>query len=253
MKEKFKTKKSPVKPVSGMAKPKAKSGLAKKIKKVVKKPSKTPKVVKEVLSDLSLKFIDTSVKYGTDKNDHGYMPFYAQYLPQYPERLLEFGVLKGASIKMWRELFPDADIHCVDLFKEFDPRTGLQELNVTCHQGSQADYDFLYTIPGHFDVIIDDASHQADLTMITFKHCMVNLLKSGGIYFVEDLHCSMEEYYWASVKSFSDTPLSIFQNWTKENGLPVTRFFDSHEKELFDSLIDNITVVNAKLAVITRK
>lgn len=63
---------------------------------------------------------ELSVKYGTDKGSlkHNYMPFYEKHLPKNPKKILEIGVLKGASLAMWSEYFPEAIIHGLDLFSD---------------------------------------------------------------------------------------------------------------------------------------
>jgi hypothetical protein len=98
-------------------------------------------------------------KYSTDKLQHGYIPFYEKYLPKNPKKILEIGVKEGASIRMWREYFPEASIHGLDLFDEF-PIPDIQ--GVTFHKGNQLDYQLLAKLRKEdFDVIIDDGSHNA--------------------------------------------------------------------------------------------
>jgi len=238
-----------------------KKTIKKTIKSSAKKTGKSVEAIKEIIEIKEASIIESRIdkmirlakELQTDKIDHGYLPHYDKYLPENPTRILEIGVLKGASVKMWKELFPEADIHCLDLFEEFDPRRELTNLGITCWKGSQSDYGLLYSIPGQFDVIIDDASHIADNTVITFKHGIENLLRSGGLFFVEDLHCHTEEYYWGSVKSFEDTLLYAFHNWTKEKGLPLSMFFDTNQKAVYDRLIDDVVLIDNKLAIVKRK
>jgi hypothetical protein len=58
-------------------------------------------------------------------------------------------------------------------------------------QGDQSDAVFLeglrnrYAPPG-FDLIIDDASHQGELTARSLQHLFAQHLKPGGLYVVED-------------------------------------------------------------------
>lgn len=127
--------------------------------------------------------------YGTDKLDHGYIPFYERWLPEKPKKILEIGVKEGKSIRTWLKYFPDASIHGLDLFKEFpvpfnDPR-------VTWHEGNQCDWELLEQLRKEdFDVIIDDGSHNSRDQMITFFG-----LFNGKHYFIEDLHCCQDEFY----------------------------------------------------------
>ncbi len=129
-------------------------------------------------------------KNGTDKATHGYMPFYEKYMPKQPTRILEIGCLTGASLRMWRELFPDAEIHCLDLFKEYAPPEDIP--GVIYWEGSQTDQYVLEQLRRlHFDVIIEDASHNSIDQLITFW----SLWGCCKIYFCEDIHCGYEDFY----------------------------------------------------------
>lgn len=127
-------------------------------------------------------------KYGSDKAEHGYHEFYAKWLPKNPKRILEIGVKEGASIRAWREIFPEAEVHGLDLFKEF-PIPDIP--GAVFHQGDQTDYQLLKQLRKYeFDMIIDDGSHNSRDQLITFFG-----LFTGQKYFVEDLHCTREEFY----------------------------------------------------------
>lgn len=132
---------------------------------------------------------ELSVKYGTDKGslNHNYMPFYEKHLPKSPKKILEIGVLEGASIRMWKEWFPEAEIHGLDLFTNAIPEIE----SVVLHQGNQCDYVLLDKLRNeNFDIIIDDGSHNSRDQMITFFG-----LFNGGQYYIEDIHCAEEEFY----------------------------------------------------------
>jgi len=130
-------------------------------------------------------------KHGTDKAGHGYMPHYERHFEKFKNEtfnLLEIGVHKGASLRMWKEYFPNAQIHGIDknpAAKEFE------EDRIKVHIGSQGDAAFLhdtaYSAP--FKIIIDDGSHmwwhQTISCDILFKG-----LTADGVYVVEDLHTS---------------------------------------------------------------
>jgi hypothetical protein len=139
-------------------------------------------------SDLSLQ--ELALMYGTDKGvcGHNYIPFYESHLPKNPKKILEIGVKEGRSISMWKSYFPEAEIHGLDLFIEFDP----PNINgVTWHKGNQCDWELLEQLRKEdFDVIIDDGSHNSRDQMITFFG-----LFNGKHYFIEDTHCAQEEFY----------------------------------------------------------
>lgn len=133
---------------------------------------------------------ELAIKYNSDKSSlsHNYMPFYEQTLPKNPKKILEIGVLKGSSIRMWKEYFPDAEIHGLDLFEE-NPVPDID--GVVWHKGNQADHLLLEQLRKEdFDIIIDDGSHLSRHQMMTFFG-----LFNGKHYYIEDIHCCIEPFY----------------------------------------------------------
>jgi len=151
-----------------------------------------------------MNLIDLAAKYGTDKLQHGYIPFYEKHLPKEPRRILEIGVREGRSLAMWAEYFPNAEIHGLDLFIENsslkvreqlakwrDDNDGLSQENIYLHNGNQCDWQILEELRKYdFDVIIDDGSHNSRDQLMTFFG-----LFNGKHYFIEDLQCNDEDFY----------------------------------------------------------
>lgn len=131
-------------------------------------------------------------KYSTDKGTvayeaHGYTEVYSEYIPSKGEfTLLEIGVWKGDSLKMWREYNPQLQVHGVDINPLIDVVEG-----ASIHIGSQSDYSFIsnLTLSISPNFVIDDGSHRYNDIMSTFMF-VYPLLKKGSIYFIEDLHAS---------------------------------------------------------------
>jgi len=135
---------------------------------------------------------ELAIKYGSDKSSlaHNYMPFYEKYLPlpAHPRKLLEIGVKDGASIRIWKDWFPNTEIHGLDLFSEGTPP---EIEGVKWHKGNQIDYLLLEQLrKENFDVIIDDGSHNSRDQLMTFFG-----LFNGGQYYIEDLHCCFDSPY----------------------------------------------------------
>lgn len=111
-------------------------------------------------------------------------------------RILEIGVYKGASLRLWKGYFdnPETLIVGIDIdptCAQFDAR----HENIHVRIGSQADTAFLDTVThdfGPFDIIIDDGSHQSSHMIASFNHLFAGALKDDGIYLAEDLHAN----YW---------------------------------------------------------
>ena len=133
-------------------------------------------------------------RYDTEKIPLGYLAYYDPFLVQWVDKkitLLELGIFKGESIALWRDYFPNGNIVGID--KNLSRLTRNHDLGERIHlfQGKQDDASFLtrvarQTAPDGYDIIIDDASHDAEPTKISFWHLFDNHLKPGGLYVIED-------------------------------------------------------------------
>lgn len=142
-------------------------------------------------ADVSLH--DIGMKYRTDKaTDHHYLEFYQKYLPKpsFSGRLLEVGVYSGASMSMWREYYPKAEIIGVDIIVPSNLRIDGVELI----KMDGTDADSLQTL-GTFDIIIDDGSHKTADQQATFEQLYYHQLNKNGLYVLEDLHTSLIPKY----------------------------------------------------------
>lgn len=158
--------------------------------------------------------------HGTDKLGHGYVSHYAKHLPEKCESLLEIGAFKGASLRMWKDLYPKTKISCFDLFLDPDniSKEEVEAMGITAYKGDQGYPEQLAQVQGEFDVIVEDGSHRSDHQIITFKTLWPRV-KPGGVYVCEDLHCCNEKFYWGSIKNFKDTflgSLITHGNWFGE-------------------------------------
>lgn len=111
-------------------------------------------------------------------------------------RILEVGVQNGGSLELWAQYFAqakvlvgsDIDRRCGDLTFD-DPRIHVVVGDVTTDEAQRR----VIALSDGFDVIIDDGSHRSADIIETFVS-MYPLLAEGGVYVIEDLHCS----YFAS-------------------------------------------------------
>ena len=129
--------------------------------------------------------------YETDKIQHHYLEVYDPILSHWTDKdvkLLEIGIHKGGSLKLWRDYFPRGTIAGIDLEL---PEGFIPGERIQLFQGSQGDTQFLSQVaatiaPDGFDIIIDDASHIGELSKTTFWHLFDHHLKPGGLYAIED-------------------------------------------------------------------
>jgi len=133
--------------------------------------------------------------FGTDKvdalhthNGLAYTDIYARYLRAWRRRrftLLELGVFRGDSLRMWNAYFPRAEVIGLDL----EPRAVERAAGFDVTTGSQADPAVLGGIlERHPDVrvVVDDASHVTSLTIASFRYLFPRLPR-GSLYIIEDL------------------------------------------------------------------
>jgi hypothetical protein len=138
-----------------------------------------------------------ATQYGTNKVDMGYTPFYYELLKdKRVRRVLEVGIggpglsggasKHGASLYMWRNFFPSANIYGLDvdrklLFAANGILTAWADVN-----NPQSLIDAALYFGGDFDMIVDDAVHlpaQQLGTAVT----LLPFLSKDGIYIIEDV------------------------------------------------------------------
>lgn len=132
-------------------------------------------------------------KYGTDKRPeplgHGYTHYYDMLFASQREsvrKVVEIGIDTGASLRMWRDYFPNAAIYGLDV----DPNKLFSEDRIECllcEQGSTGSlFDVSVRIGGGVNFILDDGSHRPD-HQVTSAIALMPLLAPGGIYIIEDV------------------------------------------------------------------
>lgn len=108
--------------------------------------------------------------------------------------MLEIGIDRGGSVKLWKEYFPKAQIFGADIGQEWnDERITV----IKCDQSNLFDLKELAQRVPKCKVIIDDGSHIPQHQMLAFCELFEKTLDFGGIYIVEDLECN----YWSPTSS----------------------------------------------------
>ncbi|GAB3750115.1 class I SAM-dependent methyltransferase [Microlunatus parietis] len=133
--------------------------------------------------------------HGTDKATyHGYLDFYETHLPAAVGRLLEIGIMDGASLKMWHDYYPDATIVGVDNDEQRGRRNIPGVRTVWLDATDPSEVELLTARLGPFDVIIDDGSHMTADQQRSFE-LLWPAITPGGSYVIEDLHTSHMSNY----------------------------------------------------------
>jgi len=128
-----------------------------------------------------------------------------------PVKVLEIGVFKGGSLKMWKDYFhKDSVIVGIDI----NPKCKQHEQDgIHVRIGSQVDEEFLADIIiefGPFDIIIDDGSHENPHVIETFNLMYPHISKTG-VYLVEDMHTSYWPKYGGGLHK-SDSMVEYFKS-----------------------------------------
>jgi hypothetical protein len=127
-------------------------------------------------------------RFRTDKeHPHGYLPDYlrvAEILGP-AATVCEIGVLGGASLSMWQELFP-ASPAIIGIDRDPAAVWPTGTIRIVAQQDDPALGDQVRQhAPDGCDLIVDDASHVGHLSMATFAW-LWPLVRPGGFYIVED-------------------------------------------------------------------
>ena len=143
--------------------------------------------------------LELAVEHQTDKEwYHGYISgCYARFfepLRSDPVRLLEIGIFKGDSIRMWREYFtnPKASITGVDIRLPEDLPAGPHPNNVHILEDDAYSLEFVQQLP-QYDIIIDDGPHTHD-SQVTFLSLYYDRVAPGGLLICEDVASPTTRY-----------------------------------------------------------
>jgi predicted O-methyltransferase YrrM len=158
---------------------------------------------------------EIGLKHGTDKASkiHDYLNKYNKYLPfDRPQELkiLEIGVLDGASARTWKEYYYKSQIIGIDINPDCKKH---EEEKITIEIGSQTDGEFLKRVVdkhGPFDMILDDGSHINSHVIYSFEQLWKSV-KSKGVYVVEDASTSYWEDYGGKNRT-AGTIIEYFKN-----------------------------------------
>lgn len=210
------------------------------------------------------KLNDIGLKYGTDKAlmtrgyCHGYLDVYEKHFEPLREKsivILEIGIFKGMSLKMWKEYFSNGKIYGMDL----EPKAEFEEERVKIYQGNQenrSDLNYVAGEIGPMDIIIDDGGHSQLQQQVTLG-CMFRYLKSGGIFVIEDLHTSNDRKHKSTYNqtNTAKTTLKLCEKLKSEKVID-SDFITKEEAEYVEenmSFCDVVKCVRSEICFIGKK
>ena len=142
-----------------------------------------------------------------------FLQFYRALQNRKPKNILEIGMFEGGSLVLFDKLYSPEKLVGVDIRR--DPIEPLEKYKenrdhiVPLYGLSQDDPKLLGILKEEFpegiDLIVDDASHQYDLTRATFHLCFP-LLNPGELYIIEDWSWSHKPPYQDSAHPWFEKP-----------------------------------------------
>lgn len=157
-----------------------------------------------------------AIQYGTDKRSsrHGYTRYYEFYFSAIRndvKKVLELGIARGSSLKMWRDYFPNAIIYGIDINLECSQyKDDRIEITIGNFNDPLFIPSFIQKYGENFDLIIDDASHiykdQINAFTLLFQY-----IKPKGIYVIEDTNTSYWKN-WGGGYKHQNTSIEFFKD-----------------------------------------
>mgnify|MGYP003131983813 CR=1 FL=1 len=144
---------------------------------------------------------------GVDEEKKEIVSCYEQLIQQSHPRHSKINILElgagqvGASVKMWKEYYFNANVYSFDPFFLPDQEVTPDELkafHITPIQGNQLSREDLFKAGTQIieetgkgiDLVIDDAAHMPDAIQISIG-TLFPLMNASGVYFIEDLNTAL--------------------------------------------------------------
>ncbi len=184
-----------------------------------------------------------------------YFDIYDRHLSKFRNKevhILEFGVLHGGSLRMWKEYFgPKATIYGVDINPQCKE---LEEEQIEIFIGDQKDKRFLESLASilpQVDILIDDGGHDMKQQINTYE-VLFPIIDSQGVYICEDLQTSYFGSYGGGFRNkksyieYSKSFIDAIHAWHCKDqvGNSITDFTRS---------VDSLHYYNSVLVVEKRK
>ena len=133
------------------------------------------------------------------KQGHNYLPLYWRYFRDIQfstKKILEIGIHKGGSLKLWKDFFPNAEIHGFDIDENCK---GFEEDRIKIFIGDQGKENDFKQFDEDYDIIIDDGSHIPEHMLKSLNYLYKRNLKHGGIYIIEDIEENQYQFLKSSI------------------------------------------------------
>ena len=187
-------------------------------------------------NDLTL-FAD---RYGTDKGSsgHHYTEVYEYFF--YPikytaRNIFEIGIAAGASLRMFRDYFPNAIISGIDIINCAHLNSDVIKTFVADQANRQKLEDFTETYKCEFDIILDDGGHTMQQQQVSLGY-LFKYVKPGGYYIVEDVHTSLLASGYGVEENKENTTLVMIDNFIR-TGKIESKYMTAEEENYLNENI----------------
>jgi hypothetical protein len=122
---------------------------------------------------------------------HGYELIYEPFFKKIKNNklnILEVGIFRGESLKVFVDYFPNANIYGIDIFTRLNPEDVdiLNHPRIFWNKLDSTNISDPVFNDIKFDIIIDDGYHTPEANKLTFRNLFPQL-KHDGVYFIEDV------------------------------------------------------------------
>jgi len=187
---------------------------------------------------------ELATKYGTDKRilNHGYTRIYDKFfnpIRNDVKNIVEVGIFDGASLRTWRDYFPNAIVHGLDIGeKSVNCVSGEERIKSTLISGCNPEY--WNNLDFKADIIIDDGSHVVEEQVEMLKVAW-DSLRPGGYYVIEDTHSSFFNVYKQNTSNVNGFYTHIFDRILKQQAYETLQGDWYITRDKFKNRIDKIS------------
>lgn len=183
-------------------------------------------------------------KYGTDKGSgsHYFTEVYGYFfwpIRYKVHKICEIGIGDGASLKMFRDYFPNAVYYGIDIIDYLSRLNSSSTKTFVADQANRKQLkDFIDTYGHDFDIILDDGGHTMEQQQVSFGY-LFKYLKPAGYYIIEDVQTSPPEYYdsYGVEKNEENTTLVMINNFIR-SGKIESKYMTTEEENYLTANIE---------------
>jgi hypothetical protein len=152
---------------------------------------------------------------------HSYIEIYEKYMEKKDSiSILEIGVQKGHSIRMWQDYFTNSQVYGLDITLDNVIFDKLDNVFI-CDATDKSSVDWILS-DKKFDYVVDDGSHLIEHQIKSFDIIWPRI-KNGGRYFIEDVNGD------EAIKAIGDHFVDL--------GLSYTLIDHRHLKGRYDDIV----------------